>query len=99
MNLLSIIILLRGDGIHTLSPLVLIELRTITMICEFPIVSRASELSLSKLHSGHSHSGHSHRPISQMKKLKPTQVIWLIQADFQSQADPSDPVQRARKIR
>lgn len=59
MNLLSIIILLRGDGIHTLSPPVLIELRTITVICEFPIVSRASELSLSKLHSGHSH-----RPIS-----------------------------------
>ena len=94
MNLLSIIILLRGDGIHTLSPPVLIERRTITMICEFPIVSRASELRLSKLHSGHSH-----RPMSQMKKLKPTQVIWLIQADFQSQADPSDPVQRARKLR
>ena len=44
------IIRLRGDGIHTLSPPVLVELRTITIICDFPIVSEHSELSPSKLH-------------------------------------------------
>lgn len=41
MSLLSIIICLRGDGIHTFSLPVLVELRTITMICEFSVVSRA----------------------------------------------------------